>query len=361
MPPESRSWRHPSELDPARVAAALTAATGWRRGAALVVGTTALMAIVAGALLLANAGSSPGAKTLDTMPIGTAAVTPCCTLSPLLTRDAERAVVSIEPDAAGPGATGCGVVVGSGLVATTTAAVAGKRKVRVVAATGRRLDADVIAQDSLSGVVLLHIGATLPAAQMDVDATLGTGTSALAVAMQPAPDGRAPKPVWTSATVVSVGKPPPGAPATSMAEITVRGASVPVMPGEPLVDTHGRVEGILEGASGSDRSFLPMSLVVGVSDDLETMGKVKHGWLGVTDANPIGSTGAEVVWVDPHGAAAHALRAGDVIVRVDGWRVYSAADLRSMLYVMAPGTKVSVEAVRGARLVRTVVELGPSP
>jgi S1-C subfamily serine protease len=359
VPPEARSWRHPSELHAARVAAVLTATNGWRRGAALAVGTAALMAIVAGALLLVNTGSTPGTATNDT--IGSVAITPCCTLSPLLTRAVERAVVSIEPNAGGAAATGCGVVVGSGLVATTEAALGGRRKVRVAAATGRLLVGDVIRQDSESGIVLLRVGASLPAAQMEAGDTLGTGKSALAVAMRPAGGDRAPEPLWSSATVVSVGRPPPGDSATSMAQITVRGTSVPAMPGESLVDMHGRVAGILDSVSGSERSFLPISLVVGVSNDLETMGKVQHGWLGVTDADPEDSTGAEVVWVDPHGAAAHALRAGDVIVRVDGWRVYSAADLRSMLYVMAPGTRVSVEAIQGRSVLRTVVELASSP
>ncbi len=339
----------------------LTAAHGWRRGAALAVGTAALMAIVAGAFLLANTGSSPGAPTLDTMSVGTGAVTPCCTLSPALTRDAEEAVVSIEPVSTAAEEGGCGVVVGAGLVATTEAALAGARKVRVVTATGRLLDADFLAQDSVTGIVLLRVDESLPAAQLEVGDTPGIGTSVLAVAMQPSTTRRTPETKWTSATVVSVGEPAPAAPSTSMAEITVRGASVPVMPGEALVDTHGRVEGILDGASGSERSFLPMSLVVGVSDDLETTGKVRHGWLGITDATPRGSTGAEIMWVDPRGAAANALRAGDVIVRVDGWRVLSAADLRSMLYLMAPGTKISVEAMRGTRLVRTVVDLATSP
>lgn len=345
----------------AGVAAVLTATSGWRRSAALVVGTAALMAIAAGALLLAKTGSSPGtAATLDTVPIGTAAVTPCCTLSPLLARDAEQAVVSIEPTV-GPGATGCGVVVAARLVATTEAALGGARKVRVTAATGRMLGGEVLAVDPGSGVVVLRLSTPLPAAQMDVGDTLGTGTSALAVAMRPASLHRAPKPVWTSGTVVSVGEPPPGDPSTTMAQITVHGSSVPVMPGEPLVDRQGRVEGILDSAHGSDRSFLPMSLVVGVSDDLETIGKVQHGWLGVTDETLTGATGAEVVWVDPKGAAAHTLSAGDVIVEVDGWRVRSVADLRSMLYVMPPGTKVALRATRGTHVVHAVVELAPSP
>ncbi len=360
MPPESRTWRHPSELHMAGVAAVLTTTHGWRRSAAFAVGTAALLAIAAGALLLAKTGSSPGTATLDTMPVGTAAVTPCCTLSPVLTRDAEQAVVSLEPTV-GPGATGCGVVVASRLVVTTEAALAGARRVRVVAATGRMLEGAVVASDHDSGIVLLRVSAPLPAAQMNVGDTLGNGNWALAMAMRPATGNNPPRPLWTSATVVSVGEPPPGEPPTAMAAITVRGAAVPAMPGEPLVDRHGRVEGILASARGAERSFLPMSFVVGVSNDLATIGRVRHGWLGVTDATPEGASGAQVVSVDPHGAAAHTLRAGDVIVRLDGWRVHSSAELRSMLYVMAPGTKVSVEAMRGTHVFRAFVELAPSP
>jgi S1-C subfamily serine protease len=360
VPPEARSWRHPSELHMAGVTAVLAASHGWRRSAALVVGTTALIAIAAGALLLVKTGSSPGTVTLDTMPIGTAAVTPCCTLSPLVTRDAEQSVVSIEPTV-GPGATGCGVVIAAHLVATTAAALAGARTVHVVAATGRLLDGVVHGVDRVSGIVILRLSAPLPAAQMNVGDTLGSGTPALAVAMRPAASGHEPVAIWTSGTVVSVGEAPPGEPETSMAQITVRGAAVPKMPGEPLLDRQGRVEGILDGASGAERSFLPMSLVMGVSNDLETIGRVRHGWLGVTDATLAGSVGAKVVWVDPKGAAATVLRAGDVIVQVDGWQVHSAADLRSMLYVMAPGTKVFVRAMRGKHLVRAVVKLATLP
>jgi putative serine protease PepD len=360
VPPEARTWRHPSELHMASVAAVLSSAHGWRRNAALAIGGAALLAIAAGVLLLAKTSSSPRAATLDTMPVGTAAVTPCCSLSPLLTRDAEQAVVSVEPTV-GPGATGCGVVVASRLAVTTEAALAGARQVRIVSATGRMLEGTVVATDRGSGIALLRLSAPLPAAQMDVGDTLGTGSPALAMALRPGTGDRPPQPLWSSATVISVGEPPPGQPPTAMAAITVRGASIPVMPGEPLVDRRGRVVGILASAQGSERSFLPMSLVVGVSNDLATIGTVRHGWLGITDATPEGGSGAEVVWVDPRGAAARALRAGDVIVQVNGWRVHSAADLRSMLYVLAPGTRVSLVARRGAQAVHSVVELAPSP
>jgi len=360
VPPEARAWRHPSELHVMGMAAVATSAGGWRRSAGVLVGGVALLAIAAGALLLARTGASPGTPTLDTIPVGTAAVTQCCTLSPLLARNLEQAVVSIEPTV-GPGATGCGVVVSDRLVVTTRAAVADARTVRVLAATGRMLSGEVLGTDRESGVAVLRLSEPLPAAQMDVGDTLGEGSPAIAVAMRPGTGDGAPQPEWASGKVVSVGNPPPGSPTTGMAQITVRGAAVPAMPGEPLVDRKGRVEGILDSTDGADRSFLPSSVLLGVTTDLDTIGRVRHGWLGITDTTLASGTGTRVVWVDPRGAAARVLRAGDVIVQVDGWRVHSAADLRSMLYVMAPGTRVSVRAVRGGHVVRATVRLAPSP
>ena len=393
MPPEARTWRHPSELQAshATVAAVLSGPESWRRGTAFVVGTMALAAIVFGALLLVNTGSTPVSVDADSMPIGTAAVTQCCTLSPALARDAVQAVVSIgpaRPAATSPlsswhGASGCGVVVGDGIVATTVAALDGARRVRVVSATGRSMQGEVIATDHVSQIVLLRLSGTtasgslpvLASSQVEDPDLVSPGMTELAVAMQTAGARSAPTAKWSSGTVTSVGEPGPApggtvhgtttvtsAGSSAIAQISVNGPSVPAMPGEPLIDKKGRMVGILDGAQGAQRSFLPMSFVMGVANELETLGRVRHGWLGVTDTTPQGGrAGALVVWVDPRGAAAGALHPGDVIVRVDGRRVHSSADLRSMLYAMSPGTRVTLQATRGTRVVRAVVELAPSP
>ena len=414
MPPEARTWRHPSELQAshATVAAVLSGPESWRRGTAFVVGTMALAAIVFGALLLVNTGSTPVSVDADSMPIGTAAVTQCCTLSPALARDAVQAVVSIgparpaatsrpaaatsrpaaattsRPATTSPlsswhGASGCGVVVGDGIVATTVAALDGARRVRVVSATGRSMQGEVIATDHVSQIVLLRLSGTtasgslpvLASSQVEDPDLVSPGMTELAVAMQTAGARSAPTAKWSSGTVTSVGEPGPApggtvhgtttvtsAGSSAIAQISVNGPSVPAMPGEPLIDKKGRMVGILDGAQGAQRSFLPMSFVMGVANELETLGRVRHGWLGVTDTTPQGGrAGALVVWVDPRGAAAGALHPGDVIVRVDGRRVHSSADLRSMLYAMSPGTRVTLQATRGTRVVRAVVELAPSP
>lgn len=330
----------------------------------MLVGTAALLAIAIGAALLVSTGSTPGTVTLTTMPVHSA-VTPCCTLTTAATRDAEGAVVSLEPASSHWATTiGCGVVVGEGLVATTQRALRGERRVRIVNAAGTTVDAVVVATDPQSGIALLRTTGTLPATPAISGSDVTAGAPALAVAMRAGGRSTTPRAVWTSGTVVSVGKAAPGSAGSGsdMAEISVRGSSLPDLQGEPLVDKKGRVLGILAGAHGAKRWFLPMSLVNGVSLDLETMGKVRHGWLGVTVATTAtGTAGAEIRWVDPNGAAASALRTGDVVERVDGARVTSSAALRSMLYVMSPGTKVTLEARRGDHSFAVVLQLQPSP
>jgi S1-C subfamily serine protease len=359
IPPEARDWLHPSELHATLRLSALPAAAVWRRGAAIAVGSVAVTAIVVGLVLLANTGS--GSPVARDMTVSTAAVTPCCRLPASLAARAERSVVSLE--SAGPKHTalGCGAVVNGGaLVVTTSRALHGARRVQVVAATGELLAASVLAIDKVSGVALLRIPEALPPVAVGNSAELAAGSPAMAMAMV-ASTREQPRAVWTSGTVIATGAPAAGRPGSGMADITLSGPSVPDMPGEPLFDQRGQIVGILDSSWGSKRAFLPMSLVVGVSDDLVTMGRVRHGWLDVTETTATGVPGALVVSVEPQGAAASLLQAGDVIVAVNGRPVVSSAELRSMLYLLAPGTRVTLEAKRGTGMVKGVVELAASP
>lgn len=322
-----------------------------------------MMAILVGTLLLVNTGRTNDKVTADTVAPLTTAITHCCQLPKALARSAEEGVVSIEA-AGGTKASGCGLVVGNGLVATTTGALRRSRRVRVVAATGRSLDGTVVATDPDSGIALLRLGVSLPASPATPSElpAVGRGTPAMVVSLAASSRKDRPLATWASGTVMSVGSPSPGTSGgASMADITLHGPEVPAVPGEPLVDEQGRVIGILASSHGADRAFLPMGLVEAVSAELDTTGRVRRGWLGVTDATPQAGAGALVVSVDPQGAAASVLQPGDVIVRVDGIPVMSSAELRALIYVLPPGSKVTVEAVNDNQLVESVVELAASP
>ena len=342
----------------------LVSPPAFRRGATVVVCSLAAAAIVLGVVLLVNTTSGSGAGDAPTMPVSTAAVTPCCRLSAVVARDTVEAVVSLET-AGGRRAIGCGVVVGDGgVIATTTTALRGARTVRVVAATGEELTGTTVATDRVSGVALVRLSQPLSAvASVAGNAAMAAGSHAmaLALAVSSGKSGAHPHAIWTSGQVVAVDTPVPGSGSDGVAAITVRGSTVPDMPGEPLVDDSGRVVGILDTSDGAERAFLPMPLVVSVSDDLETTGHVRHGWLDVVETTAPSAPGALVVTVEAQGAASHVLRAGDVIVRLNGSPVSSAAQLRAMLYVMPPDTRVTVDAMRDGQLVKGVVRLSSSP
>jgi serine protease Do len=142
-----------------------------------------------------------------------------------------------------------------------------------------------------------------------------------------------------------------------MAVITSAPATTPGVAGEPLLNAKGDVLGILCSAqtqSPAPLTFLPTQLVVGVASDLRSGDKVVHGWLGVVGTDQPGGTGAKVVQVQANSPAAHGgLQAGQVIVAVNSMPVRTMAELRSRLYVLAPGAAValSVQGNAGTKVV----------
>jgi S1-C subfamily serine protease len=133
------------------------------------------------------------------------------------------------------------------------------------------------------------------------------------------------------------------------------------------MEPDGAVIGILDksgvASAGGGTVFLPGAFVVQVA--LEMMsdgGKIQHGWLGINgvDSGRKQPKGALVTAVDRRGASDDRLQRGDVIESIDGWRVRSMADLRSRLYLLAPGAWVNLRVDRGDT-VRTVgLALSPS-
>jgi S1-C subfamily serine protease len=109
---------------------------------------------------------------------------------------------------------------------------------------------------------------------------------------------------------------------------------------------------------------LPTQLVVGVADDLRSGNRVVSGWLGVEGSDASGGAGAKVVSVYSGSAAAGHLQVGQVIVAVNSLPVRTMAELRSRLYVLAPGSPVavSVQAPAPGSAVKVInVTLSSSP
>jgi serine protease DegQ len=135
--------------------------------------------------------------------------------------------------------------------------------------------------------------------------------------------------------------------------------------GGALITLDGRLVGINtaiiapNGGGNVGIGFaVPVNLALAVMKQLIEHGTVERGRLGVTiqdltpdlaEAMGVDATGGAVVGsVEPGSAAARAgLRAGDVVVAIDGHALRGSADLRGRVGMHRPGDKVRLEIRRG--------------
>jgi S1-C subfamily serine protease len=186
------------------------------------------------------------------------------------------------------------------------------------------------------------------------DTSLQGGTADLALTFVAA-GGNAIALHCTPGAVGEVGAPIPSGPASTMPSITSSPAAPSLIAGEPLLSADGAVLGILYDATpgSSPATFLPSSLVVGVANDLRSKDRVVHGWLGVQGTDAPDDGGATVAKVQSGGPAAGHLQAGQLIVAMNSTPVRSMAELRALLYVLPPGTAItlSVQQPAGPKVV----------
>lgn len=117
---------------------------------------------------------------------------------------------------------------------------------------------------------------------------------------------------------------------------------------------------------------VPSEIAQRIVADLRDKGRIDRGWLGVsvsdlgadggpgTRATP--GAGVAIVGIDRAGPAARAgLRAGDVVVSVNGDRVDSARGLTRAVAATAPGGSVRLAVRRGAQTLDVPVTVGRRP
>ncbi len=136
--------------------------------------------------------------------------------------------------------------------------------------------------------------------------------------------------------------------------------------GGVLLNGQGQVVGILDArqstAGGHTGLFVPASLAVDVAQELATLHKVEHGWLGIKCTDAPNDSGARITAIMAGSPAASAgLHLGDVVEAVDSYPVDSLADLQARLYTSPPGTTVSVMLVRSGEDMMTTLTLAGSP
>lgn len=132
--------------------------------------------------------------------------------------------------------------------------------------------------------------------------------------------------------------------------------------GGPLVNIRGEVVGvntaIIAGAQGLGFA-VPINQAKWVMDQILQYGKVKRSKIGVI-VQPITpelsehfgtTTGAIVSSVQPGGPADKAgIKAGDVIVEVNGKKINDTSDLQNQIMKNPPGTQIEVKVLRDGKI-----------
>ena len=295
------------------------------------------------------------------------------------------AVVTIQAQGASSGGTGSGVVYDAqGDIVTNYHVIAsalGGGQIQVTLADGRLYGAVVVGHDKTTDLAVIRLEnppSDLTVARFASSANLEVGAPVMAIG---APLGLSN--TVTTGIVSALNRPvevsvdesatsEDGTQASSDLVVTnaiqIDASINPGNSGGPLFDATGAVIGInssikslsssSDGQAGSiGLGFaIPSDLVVSIADQLIASGSASHGMLGVTvkaATTTVGSdtyVGAEVQDVSAgSGASAAGIRAGDVIIKVEGQEVSSAKQLIGYVRRYKAGDTISMTIVRNGQ------------
>ncbi len=362
--PDDRLWRHPSELAAGALPSVQVRPHGGRHPRIMIlIGAAAALAAVAWTIVLLSPASdqpvqTPGSDSGPDIPLTTVAVHGRAI--PVAAVAAGHSMVQLRAVTTHGVVSLIGVAVAEGgLVATTADGLAGLRSILMVGPNGRTHPATVVGVDGSSDLALVSVPDDVPVAPFADDGGLTDGSTDMTLSMVASGNGVltlhcTPGSVTTIGAVLASGW------AKGMPGITSSAPTAGSEPGDPLLNQAGDVVGILYGAAPTP-AFLPSQLVLGVTDDLRSTGRVSHGWLGVQGATAPGSGGALVATLMSGSPADGLLHPGDVVVAVDSEPVRSMADLRARLYVLSPNVTVGLSVVEGSTTRVVDVKLGASP
>lgn len=320
----------------------------------------------------ATAGQTPGQGQQQPgqgIPLGAADI-------PAIVSNVQPSVVTIFT---GRGGLGSGVVyTEDGLILTNEHVVRGSRDVEVGFADGQRVAGTVRATDPIADLALVEAQRTgLPAAKFQ-PALPRIGELAVVIG---SPLGFAN--TATAGIISGLHREIPGSPSSSQSLVDLIQTDAAISPGNSggaVVNSRGEVIGISEAyippQSGAVALgfAIPAATAVKVADQLREDGTADHAFIGLGLAEitqPIASElglpdtlGALALSVQEGGPAANAgIRAGDVLIRLDGDKLTSPEDLLAALRNRSPGQTVTVEFRRGAdtQEVKVVLVARPAP
>ena len=261
------------------------------------------------------------------------------------------------------GGVGSGVIISQdGYIATNNHVIDGARDVTVTLTDAREFAAKVVGRDEQTDIAVIKVDAReLPAVTFADTSKIEVGDRVLAIG-NPFGIGE----TVTSGIVSAKGRQIGILAGVQGYEdfIQTDAAINPGNSGGALVDVAGRLVGINTAILSRNGGFqgvglaVPANMVAQVADSLVKTGKVVRGYLGVNIQNVTPALAESLALPDTKGAlisevvadapAAEAgLQEGDVIVAVNGQPVEDANELKLQVSAVAPGSKLSLEILRG--------------
>jgi len=270
---------------------------------------------------------------------------------------------------------GSGVIIDAakGYVLTNNHVINNADKIRVQLNDGRELDAKLVGRDEQSDIALLQLSDTknLTAIKMADSDQLRVGDFAVAVG-NPFGLGQ----TATSGIISALGR--SGLNLEGLENFIQTDASINRgNSGGALVNLNGELIGIntailAPGGGNVGIGFaIPSNMAQNLSQQLIEFGEVKRGLLGIKGSEMTADMakaftseaqrGAFVSEVLPKSAAAKAgIKAGDILVSVDGKPVSSFAELRAKVGTTAPGKTIKVGLLRDGKPQEVAVTLDNS-
>ena len=259
---------------------------------------------------------------------------------------------------------GSGVIVSAdGYILTNNHVVSGAADGGTLDVTfqdGRRLPAKIVGRDVSYDLAVIKVDASgLKTVALGNSDGLVVGDSVIAIGSPLGLEGTV-----TTGIISSLNRPVTAGGSGESSYINAIQTDAAINPGNsggPLVDSAGRVIGVNSAIAslGSDQGgqsgsiglgfAIPVNQAKRVAEEIISTGKSTHPIMGVSVDLTYAGPGAQIKAVVAGGPAeAAGLKAGDVILAIDGRKVSDSTELIVAIRTHAPGDTVTVEVQDGA-------------
>jgi serine protease Do len=277
------------------------------------------------------------------------------------------AIVTVEARIGGRLVRSSGFVIdSSGSVVCAAEGVRMQPQVSLYLSEGEPVRARVVGVDNITGLALLRpeISLRLPALSWGDSERLPLGSTLILIGNRSGLEG--------SVTVGTLGgKDRVGVRRDNQRVVLLLQFNGTVGSGEqgaPLLDSQGRVVGVMvgelasvEGAPVSPVAVVgfavPSEIAQRVVNDLRTKGRAEHAWLGIDyQGLPTGVVVRRVALNSP--AQQAGIQVGDIITQFNDKPIRTASDLTRELYFAQPNQRITLTVQREGQQVRLTVTLG---